>query len=225
MRIALGMPAALLLLACLGCAPPAPRTNLLLVSLDTLRADHVRAYGYERDTTPHLDRLAEQGTLFETMIAESSWTLPSHMTLFTGRSSRVHGVSHDGARLGPRHPPLAERLRAAGYRTEGFVSAPYVHPICGFDRGFERYRVLGETVYDEEGFGDPGRGRDPGWKRRLRERDPCRRRSRGAGRRRPAHRPGPGGRLPQRRARRQPAVLPARLRGPAGRRGGGPPGG
>lgn len=162
------LPALLCTLA--GCQP-ADRTNLLFISIDTLRADHVRAYGYERSTSPNLDRLAREGALFETMVAESSWTLPSHTTLFTGRSSRVHGVVHDGAKLGPQHPTLAERLRRAGYRTEGIASAPYLHPIFGFDRGFERYRVLGETVYDLEGFSRRRQATDPTWRRRSQEHD------------------------------------------------------
>ncbi|MDJ0852530.1 MAG: sulfatase [Myxococcota bacterium] len=147
------MASALFGLAC-SADPGAPvgPPNVVLISIDSLRADHVHAYGYPRRTTPNLDRLAEQGVLFETVVADTSWTLPSHLTLLTGLSSRVHGVTFDGLRLDPARTTLAERLRAGGWRTAGIVSAPYLHPVFGFAQGFEHYRVVGDTVYDREGF-------------------------------------------------------------------------
>ena len=126
--------------------------NVLLISIDSLRADHVSAYGYPRKTTPNLDRLADEGVLFERMIAESSWTLPSHLTVLTGLSSWAHGAIADNRRLDERVDTLAELLRARGYRSEGFASGPYLHPIFGFGDGFDRYELLGRSLYDEEGM-------------------------------------------------------------------------
>jgi arylsulfatase A-like enzyme len=81
-----------------GCAPePAPRAsfsgmNLILISVDTLRADRLGCYGYERPTSPAIDDLAESGVRFERVVAESSWTLPSHMTIFSGVDGGRYGV-------------------------------------------------------------------------------------------------------------------------------------
>lgn len=159
--------AALIVPGCGGEPPP----NLLLISLDTVRADHLGAYGYARDTSPNLDALASEGVLFENAIADSSWTLPSHASLFTGQPSRVHGVTHDRVRLAPARVTLAELLASAGYRTEAFVSAPYVHPVFGLAQGFERYEVLGDTVYDEEGFRLAETPLGPAWRRRKHRHD------------------------------------------------------
>lgn len=129
-----------------------PRTNVVLISIDTLRADHVSAYGYEFETTPCIDRIAEEGVLFETAIAETSWTLPAHASMLTGLPSLVHQVAFDGKRLAEGHTTMAEVLAASGYQTRAYVSAPYLHPIFGFDQGFATYEVIGETIYDEPGF-------------------------------------------------------------------------
>jgi arylsulfatase A-like enzyme len=123
----------------LACAETPPRPSLILISIDTLRADRLGSYGYERDTSPALDALAARGVRFETVIAEASWTLPSHMTLFTGLSPSVHGVTSDDRRLSPEIPTLSEVLRANGYRTFAFTGGLYVAPNFGFGRGFESY--------------------------------------------------------------------------------------
>jgi len=94
--------------------------NVLLVIVDTLRADHLRVYGYERDTSPNIDRLARQGTLFDTAISASSWTLPSHATMMTGLYPDLHGVDSTKKQLAPHSLTLAWRLRQAGYRTAAF---------------------------------------------------------------------------------------------------------
>jgi arylsulfatase A-like enzyme len=123
-----------------GCgagAPPPP--NVLLVSIDSLRADHVHAYGHERETTPTIDRLAGEGARFETVIAASSWTLPTHMTLLTGLSPEAHGVTSSTRALSPEALTLAEVLHANGYHTAGFVSGPYLRRIYGFAQGFDVY--------------------------------------------------------------------------------------
>jgi arylsulfatase A-like enzyme len=96
------------------------RPNVLLVIVDTLRADHLRAYGYQRDTSPNIDLLARQGTLFDTAISASSWTLPSHATMMTGVYPDMHGVDSTKRQLAPHFLTLPWRLRQAGYRTAAF---------------------------------------------------------------------------------------------------------
>jgi len=126
--------------------------NLLLISIDSLRADHLGSYGYRRETSPNLDRLAREGVLFERMVADSSWTLPTHLTMLTGLSSIAHGVVVDSQRLPAGVLTLAGLLRDRGYRTEGFASGPYLHPIFGFGQGFDHYELLAQTPFEEKGI-------------------------------------------------------------------------
>ncbi len=121
---------------------PSPRPNILLVSIDSLRADHLGCYGYARDTSPVIDRLAGAGTAFKNAVSPTSWTLPAHMSLFTSMDIMVHGVGGDGVSLHPDLGTLAGVLQANGYRTAGFVSSPYMNPAFGFDRGFDLYRNI-----------------------------------------------------------------------------------
>lgn len=114
-------------------------SSILLVTIDTLRADHVHAYGYARETTPHLDALARDGVLFETAYAPSSATGPSHATLFTARQPIGHGVVHDGIPLDASVPTLAGLLAARGHRTAAFVSSYPVSARFGFAQGFAHY--------------------------------------------------------------------------------------
>lgn len=118
---------------------PGVTPNVILVSIDSLRPDHLGCYGYERETSPHIDALAKEGALFESAIASSPWTLPSHMAIFTSLPDLVHGVDQNGLRLAVETPLLAHVLREAGYATAGFYSGPYLHPAFGFDRGFDEY--------------------------------------------------------------------------------------
>ena len=113
--------------------------NLILISLDTLRADRVGAYGYDRDTSPALDALAARGARFETVIAESSWTLPSHVTLMSGLPPQIHGVVIPNQAPSAEVPLLAEVLRARGFRTLGLTAGRFLNRRYGFDRGFEEF--------------------------------------------------------------------------------------
>ncbi len=117
----------------------AGRPNILLISIDSLRADHLGAYGYPRATSPAIDALAAEGVRFEHVMSSSSWTLPSHATLFTGLPMAAHGCSSKHPRLTPAARTLAEQLGDAGYRTAGFWSGPYLHPVFGLDQGFDDY--------------------------------------------------------------------------------------
>ena len=129
---------------------PEGAPNIVLVTIDSLRADHLGCYGYGRQTSPHIDRLAAEGVVFEQAIASTSWTLPSHMSMFTSLYDWVHGVADTERRLAIRHPLLAEVLQEAGYRTAGFYSGPFLHPAYGFEYGFDDYvNCTFDAGYDE----------------------------------------------------------------------------
>ena len=130
--------------------------NVLLISIDTLRADRLNAYGYRaRVTSPNLDALARDAVLFEHHITAAPWTTPSHMSLFTGLLPSAHGVTRSfkeltGAllasagfeRLGDEHRTLPELLSARGYRSVAFTGGATMDPRVGFDRGFVRYQTF-----------------------------------------------------------------------------------
>lgn len=124
------------------------RPSIVLISIDTLRPDHLGCYGYSRDTSPVIDKLAAEGTLFETVISSTSWTLPAHAALFTSLPDRVHGCTDDLRWLDGSRETLAEALKAEGYTTAGFFSGPYLHPSFGFSQGFDSYHDC--TSYSRE---------------------------------------------------------------------------
>ncbi len=119
--------------------PKAGSPNLLLVVLDTVAAEHLSLYGYERPTSPALAELAERGIRFDRAQATSSWTLPSHASMFTGRWP--HELSTGWLTpLDATFPTLAEYLGAHGYATAGFVgNAWYCAAGSGLERGFTHY--------------------------------------------------------------------------------------
>lgn len=125
---------------------PLPPT-VVLVSIDTLRADRLGAYGYTPATSPVLDELAREGVVYEHHVAQTGWTLPSHVSMLTGLAPEAHGVTGQMDRIldllevgfDPTVPTLAAAMRRAGYSTHGIVSAPYLDPSFGFDRGFDTY--------------------------------------------------------------------------------------
>lgn len=120
-------------------SPGRARPNVLLVSIDSLRADHVGAYGHAKDTTPTIDALAHDGTLFEWAITSAPWTIPAHATLLTGLPPEVHRVTSYTRRLAPEAVTLAEVLRDSGWDTAAFVSGPTVSARYGFDQGFASF--------------------------------------------------------------------------------------
>jgi arylsulfatase A-like enzyme len=128
--------------------PPATgRPNVLLIVLDTVRADRLSAYGYGRPTTPHFDRLAMEGALFLRAFSTSSWTLPSHASLFTGMESSGHGAGD--ARLDFSSRTLAEQLQNEGYRTGGFVANTlFCHSGTGLAQGFQHYEDVFGSIVD-----------------------------------------------------------------------------
>ena len=116
--------------------------NVILISIDTLRQDRLGAYGYGRATTPHLDALAARGVLFENATAPSSWTVPSHVSLFTGLYPHTHGATGQAQSMSPSAVPLASWLFSFGYDTGGVVNASLLGPSRGFARGFESFEVV-----------------------------------------------------------------------------------
>jgi arylsulfatase A-like enzyme len=113
--------------------------SVILISLDTVRADHLSPYGYERDTTPNLAALAAEGLVVENFYSTAPWTLTAHMSMLTGLFPEQHGIVEKSLALADANPTLAERLQAAGYQTAGFYRDIWVHPRHGFDRGFELF--------------------------------------------------------------------------------------
>lgn len=114
--------------------------NILLVTLDTTRADRIGTYGYAAAETPNIDRLAGEGVLFEHCITPTAYTLPSHSSIFTGLYPPHHGVRINGASaLGDSQTTLAERLSAQGYRTGAFVGAFVLDGRWGLAQGFSHY--------------------------------------------------------------------------------------
>lgn len=128
-----------------GCGADARPPAVILVSIDTLRADHVGTYGYARDTTPFLDRFARDAVVFEHAFTPAPWTLVAHMTMLTGLFPAQHGVLEEHQALAPEIPLLAERLKAAGYQTVGLYYPSWVDPRFGFARGFDVFRAHGSV--------------------------------------------------------------------------------
>ena len=121
--------------ACSGGDGPPP--DVLLISLDTVRADYLTFL--DGETAPNMARLARRGTVFTQALSGSSWTLPAHAQMFTGNPPSVNGVQIDTVRIDPRHPTLPELLRKGGYRTAGFWTGWYLAGEYGFARGFDVY--------------------------------------------------------------------------------------
>ena len=142
------------------------RPNVVLITLDTTRVDHLGCYGYRRRTSPNLDALAEQSVLYSRAIATSSWTLPSHASLFTGKFTTSHGARYDpegplrlkDAINGPAswdryrarglsadQRTLAQILKEAGYATGSVVAGPWMKRVFGLANGFD--------FYDDSGIG------------------------------------------------------------------------
>ena len=120
--------------------PSHPGANLLLITIDTLRADRVGSYGYESAETPHLDRLAAEGIRFEEVVAPAPLTLPSHASLMTSMNPPSHGIRDNAAfEISTGAQMLAELLQTAGYETGAFVGAYVLHSRWGLNRGFDTY--------------------------------------------------------------------------------------
>lgn len=113
--------------------------NLLLISVDTLRADRLGCYGYERPSSPEIDRLAAAGVQFDSAQSSSSWTLPGIASILTGLNTSAHGCWNDDSSLAPGFETLTEQLRAQDFRTAAVVSHVFLGRRFGFAQGFEDY--------------------------------------------------------------------------------------
>jgi choline-sulfatase len=132
------------------------RPGVFLITIDTLRADHVHCYGYERIRTPALDMLAEQGIRFTQAFTPSPITNSSHASIMTGLLPGSHGVSDFGVPLAATYPTLAELLTKGGYRTAGFIGAVILDSknlAPGFDRGFGYYDNFPEKTTTKARWG------------------------------------------------------------------------
>ncbi|MGH7797288.1 MAG: sulfatase family protein [Candidatus Binatia bacterium] len=124
------------------------RPNILLIVMDATRFDYLSAYGYPRENTPNLDRLAEDGILFERAFATAPWTPPSHASLFTGNYPSRHGVDvNENLYLSEENRTLAEILSENGYRTFGVLPDAHLSSARGFHKGFQKYIELWRIPY------------------------------------------------------------------------------
>ena len=129
-----------------GCGRRQPRgegPNLLIVSIDTVRADHVSCYGYERETTPNIDELARQGHRFDSAYTTVPTTLPAHASLFTSLYPSQLSVRRNGEKVPAGVVTLAQILQSSGFTTAGFVSAIPMDGRYGLGRGFQTYVDVG----------------------------------------------------------------------------------
>ena len=142
--------AIVLIAASFACTRPAKPPNVLLIVVDTLRADHLGCYGYSRNTSPNIDGLSERSTLYTRAMSSAPWTVPSHGSMFTGLNPFEHGAHTCKPEtpqecvfpLPERHTTLAEVLRDRGYRTAGYVAnAAYLNEFYQLDQGFESWNV------------------------------------------------------------------------------------
>ena len=119
-----------------------PPPNILLIVMDAARADAFSCYGYARNTTPNLDILAAEGLMFSQAVSSTSWTVPSHASLFTGLQPYEHGATNQHYWLVDHIPTLAELLKNHGYLTAGFSNNPLVSSSQNLDRGFDVFENI-----------------------------------------------------------------------------------
>ena len=142
----------------------AERPSIVFILVDTLRRDHLGAYGFSGDISPNLDWLAKESVLFENALTQAPWTKPSIATLFTSLYPDVHGLDNHGGLFGERESDalttgilrpealtMAELFEDAGYRTGAFVANPWLDRAFGFEQGFETYEIRtdGDELLDE----------------------------------------------------------------------------
>lgn len=121
-------------------SPPGRRTpNIVFIAIDTLRCDHLSCYGYSRQTSPNIDRLASEGVLFEKCYSPASWTTPAFMSMFTGLMPSAHGSGGPGGKIPAKMPTVPEQFKKKGYYCGGVISQGCLYGKYGFSRGFDLY--------------------------------------------------------------------------------------
>ena len=141
---------------CGGPAPTAPAHSVILISIDTLRADHLGCYGYPKPTTPAIDVFRRDAALFEQAIAHAPSTLPSHASMFTSLLPSHHGASvANSFGVDSEAITLTEILKAEGYATAAFNGGIQLDPIYGLDRGFDVYDAVRPSVASADLLVDP----------------------------------------------------------------------
>lgn len=127
--------------------------RVVLISVDTLRADHLGCYGYGKDTTPHADALAADGALFADAYASSPWTLPSHVSLLTALSCFRHGVNLESDHMEAGRPTLADMLRTEGFLCAAVTGGGFLSPVFGFSKGFDIYKQAETSLWTSDAAG------------------------------------------------------------------------
>ncbi len=145
--------APLLCVLSIGCSTRAPeadaRANVVLISIDTLRADHLGCYGYERATSPNVDAFCRESVVFEKAFAHAPSTLPSHASILTSLVPHHHGASWENKRALPdASTTLSEVLAEAGYSTAAFTGGGQLDPLFGLTQGFDAYEVLAADDFE-----------------------------------------------------------------------------
>ncbi|MBW1854183.1 MAG: sulfatase-like hydrolase/transferase [Deltaproteobacteria bacterium] len=120
--------------------------SIILISLDTLRADHLGIYGYHRDTSPNIDSFAKESVVFENALVQSPWTLPSHMSIMTSLYPSFHGVHGISNFLADEHVTMAELLQDGRYQTAAFTDGGFLRGEFGFYQGFGIYNDQGGGI-------------------------------------------------------------------------------
>jgi choline-sulfatase len=128
-----------LLGVCAGLCLAAEPTPVILISIDTLRADHLSSYGYRRIRTPNIDSFAQGGTLFSNIESQVPLTLPSHTSLFTSTYPFENQIEENAERVPPGVVTLASVLQSHGYKTAAFIGSVFLESEMGLDQGFDRY--------------------------------------------------------------------------------------
>lgn len=128
------------------------RPNIILISLDTLRADHLSCYGYSRNTSPYMDEFAKDSVMFQNTYVHSPWTLPSHVSMLYSLNSANHQIYYSTQKIDASLPSIASFLKKYGYITYGLTGGGFVSSIFGFSKGFDWYEnPVGGSVPDEAG--------------------------------------------------------------------------
>ena len=138
-RAILALIVLVILPALISCSKEPPRQNVLFITIDTLRADHLGCYGYPRETSPSIDALADRSIVFDNCVSQATSTLPSHASIFTSLYPPAHGVIHNIASLSKDVPSLVGVFRENGYATGAVISNLVLESRFGLNQGFQTF--------------------------------------------------------------------------------------